>query len=68
MILPPTDKVYVGKVTFSASEPVQYVTIHGPLAEGESGGQPIWSPMGETKYALTFVDNGHEIRWMVLCR
>ncbi len=58
VILPPTDKVYVGKVTFSASEQVQYVTIHGPLAEGESRGQPIWSPMGETKYALTLVDNG----------
>ena len=58
VILPPTDKVYVGKVTFSASEPVQYVTIHGPLAEGESGGQPIWSPMGDTTYALTFIDNG----------
>jgi len=60
VILPPTDKVYVGKVTFSASEPVQYVTIHGPLAEGESGGQPIWSPMGETKYALTLIDNGEK--------
>ncbi len=58
VILPPSDKVYVGKVTFSASEPVQYVTIHGPLAEGESGGQPIWSPMGDTTYALTFIDNG----------
>jgi hypothetical protein len=57
VILPPTDKVYVGKVTFSASEPVQYVTIHGPLAEGESRGQPIWSPMGDTTYALTLVDN-----------
>ena len=58
LILPRTDKVYVGKVTFSASEQVQYVTIHGPLAEGESRGQPIWSPMGDTKYALTFIDNG----------
>jgi hypothetical protein len=58
VILPPTDKVYVGKVTFSASEQVQYVTIHGPLAEDESRGQPIWSPMGDTKYALTFIDNG----------
>lgn len=58
VILPPTDKIYVGKVTFSASEPVQYVTIHGPLAEGESRGQPIWSPMGDTTYALTLIDNG----------
>jgi len=58
VILPPSDKVYVGKVTFSASEQVQYVTIHGPLAEDEIRGQPIWSPMGDTTYALTFIDNG----------
>jgi len=58
VILPPTDKVYVGKVTYSASEPVQYVTIHGPLAEDEVGGQPIWSPTEDTTYALTFIDNG----------
>jgi len=58
IILPPTDKVYVGKVTYSASEPVQYITIHGPLAEGEDRGQTIWSPMGDTKYALTIIDNG----------
>ena len=57
VILPPTDKVYVGKVTYSASEEVQYVTIHGPLAEGESKGQPTWKPMGGTEYALTFIDN-----------
>jgi hypothetical protein len=60
VILPPTDKIYVGKVTFSASEQVQYITIHGPLAEGESRGQPIWSPMGETTYALTLIDNGEK--------
>jgi len=58
VILPPTDKVYVGKVTYSASEPVQYVTIHGPIAEDEVGGQPIWSPTEDTTYALTFIDNG----------
>ncbi len=58
VILPPTDKVYVGKVTYSASEPVQYITIHGPLAEDEIGGQPIWSPTEDTTYALTFIDNG----------
>jgi hypothetical protein len=60
VILPPTDKVYVGKITFSASEQVQYVTLHGPLAEGESRGQPIWAPMGDTKYAMTFIDNGEK--------
>ncbi len=58
VILPPTDKVYVGKLTYSASEPVQYVALHGPLADGEDKGQAIWSPDGETKFALTFIDNG----------
>lgn len=58
IILPPSENIYVGKLTFSASEPVQYVALHGPLADGEDMGQPIWSPDGETKYALTFIDNG----------
>ena len=57
VILPPTDKVYVGKLTYSASQPVQYVTLHGPLADGEDKGQAIWSPDGETKFALTLIDN-----------
>ena len=56
VILPPSDNVYIGKMTFSASEPVQYVTLHGPLAEGEDMGQPIWTPDGKTKYALTIVN------------
>jgi len=58
VILPPSDDVYVGRLTFSASEPVQYVTLHGPLDAADLGGQPTWSPDGETHYALTFVDNG----------
>jgi hypothetical protein len=59
VILPPSDDVYVGRLTFSASEPVQYVTIHGPLDAADLGGQPTWSPDGgETHYALTFIDNG----------
>ena len=57
VILPPSDKVYVGKITFSASEPVQYVTIHGPLSSEDIGGQPVWSPNEDTHYALTLVDN-----------
>ena len=57
VILPPSDKVYVGKLTYSASEEVQYVALHGPLGEGEDQGQAIWSPDGETKFALTFIDN-----------
>jgi hypothetical protein len=58
VILAPSDNVYVGKLTFSASENVQYVTLHGPLGPGDDNGQPIWSPDGgETKFALTLIDN-----------
>jgi len=57
IILPPSDKTYSGIVTYSASEPIQLIALHGPLAEGEDKGQAIWTPDGETKFALTFVDN-----------
>jgi len=60
ILLPPSDKVYVGKMTFSASENVQFVALHGPLGVGEDKGQAIWSPDGETKYALTLIDNGQK--------
>lgn len=61
VLLPPSEKVYVGKLTFSASENVQYVTLTGPLADGEDMGQPTWSPDGgKTVFALTFVDNGQK--------
>jgi hypothetical protein len=44
-------------LTYSASEPIQLVALHGPLAPGEDAGQAIWTPDGETKFALTFVDD-----------
>jgi len=56
IILPPTDKVYKGILSYDASEPIQLVALHGPLADGEDMGQPIWTPDGETKFALTLVD------------
>lgn len=56
VILPPSGMIYKGSLTYSASEPVQLVALHGPLAEGEDNGQPIWTPDGETKFALTIVD------------
>jgi len=56
LILPPSDMIYKGSLTFAASEPVQLVALTGPLAEGEDNGQPIWTPDGETKFALTIVD------------
>ena len=57
IILPPSDKTYGGLLTYSASEPIQLVALHGPLAEGEDAGQAIWTPDGTTKFALTFVDS-----------
>ncbi len=56
VILPPSGMIYKGSLTYSASEPVQLVVLTGPLAEGEDNGQPIWTPDGETKFALTIVD------------
>ena len=58
VILPPSENIYVGKLTFSASEPVQYVSLTGPIADEDIGGQLIWSPDDETNFALTFIDNG----------
>jgi len=59
VILPPSEKTFVGRVTFAASEPVQYVSLIGPLGPGENNGQQTWSPDGgETWYALVIVDQG----------
>ncbi len=55
IILPPSEKVYRGMLTFTASENVQLVALHGPLKSGQDKGQAIWSPDGKTKYAMTFV-------------
>jgi len=56
IILPPSEMTYSGLLTYSASEPIQLIALHGPLADGEDKGQPIWTPDGETKFGLTFVD------------
>ncbi|MGI0064910.1 MAG: hypothetical protein ACREAL_08605, partial [Nitrosopumilaceae archaeon] len=56
IILPPSDKVYKGLFSYDASEPIQLVALHGPLSDGEDNGQPIWTPDGETKFALTLID------------
>ncbi len=56
IILAPSDKVYSGTLKYDASERIQLVTLHGPLADGEDKGQAIWTPDGKTKFALTFVD------------
>ncbi len=56
ILLPPSDKVYSGTLRYDASEPIQLVSLVGPLSSGEDNGQPIWTPDGVTKFALTFVD------------
>jgi len=61
IILPPSDKPYTGVLSYSASENVQLVSLVGPLADGEDKGQPIWTPDGTTKFALTFVDPGNSM-------
>ena len=56
IILPPSDKVYSGTLRYDASELIQLVSLVGPLGSGEDNGQPIWTPDGTTKFALTLVD------------
>ena len=56
MILPFSEKVYSGTLHYDASEPIQLITLHGPLADGEDKGQATWTLDGITKYALTFVN------------
>ncbi|EPA06859.1 hypothetical protein, partial [Candidatus Nitrosarchaeum limnium] len=56
IILAPSDKVYSGTLQYDASEPIQLVSLTGPLKDGEDKGQAIWTPDGKTKFALTFVD------------
>lgn len=56
IILPPSDKTYRGYLTYTASENVQLVALHGPLKAGMAKDQAIWSMDGKTKFGLTFVD------------
>ena len=65
MLLPPSSNGYAGILTYSASENVQLVALHGPLTEDEVMGQTIWTPDGETKFALTLVDQQNKMgSWM----
>ena len=66
ILLPPSDKTYKGMVTYSASENIQLLALHGPLSDDKVKGQSIVTfPDGETKYALTFVDREDSMgTWM----
>ena len=57
VLLSPSDKVYEGILTYSASEPIQLVSLHGPIAKGDDSGQPTWTPDGMTKYGWVLIDN-----------
>jgi hypothetical protein len=50
VLLAPRDRSYTGLLTYSASENVQLVALHGPLPEGKVKGQTIWTPDGKTKF------------------
>jgi len=56
ILLPPSDQVYSGTLRYDAFVPIQLVSLIGPLGSGEDNGQPIWTPDGVTKFALTFID------------
>jgi len=56
IILPPSDKVYTGVISWTSSKPIQIVELTGPLGSGDDKGQPIWTTDGKTKFALTLVD------------
>lgn len=56
VLLPPSEKTYKGTLQYDASEPIQLVTLRGPLAPNEFTAKPIWTPDGETKFELTLVD------------
>jgi hypothetical protein len=65
VILPPSDKMYKGVLTYSASENVQLVALHGPLTNEEVMGQATWTPDGKTHFALTLVDQQNKMgTWM----
>jgi len=65
VLLPPSDKMYKGVLTYTASENVQLVALHGPLTEDQVMGQTTWTPDGKTKFALTLVDQKNKMgTWM----
>ncbi|WP_249111027.1 hypothetical protein [Nitrosopumilus sp. K4] len=56
IILPPGKNIYKGHLTYTASENVQLVALHGPLAKGDDKGQLFWTTDGKTKYGLSLID------------
>ena len=59
IILPPSDDVYSGTLRYSASEPIQLVSLIGPLGSGENTGITVWTPDVVTTLVSTFVPTNH---------
>jgi len=57
VILPPDDKIYDGKITWVASQPILPAILHGPLDSTEINGQFAASiDEGKTTHAITVVE------------
>ena len=61
LILPPTSNTYHGILTYSASEPVQLVSLIGPIDPADNHGQLVYTMDGKTWYALVFVEPGTQM-------
>ncbi|WP_238523160.1 cupredoxin domain-containing protein [Nitrosopumilus maritimus] len=55
ILLAPSENTYAGTLRYDASEPIQLVSLRGPLGSDETAGK-IWTPDGKTKFELTLVD------------
>jgi len=55
VLLAPSSDMYSGILSYSASEPIQLVSLRGPVGPGEQP-EKTWTPDGETIFELTFVD------------
>lgn len=56
VIIPISDKEYTGTLYYSASEPVQLVSLRGPLESGEEKGKLIWTSDGKINYELIMIN------------
>ncbi len=57
IILPRGENIYHGNIAYTASEPVQLISLHGPLTPDQAEGHQTWSPDGITIYGVTFGDD-----------
>ena len=55
LILPFSDKVYSGTLHYDASEPIQLITLRGPIGPDEHP-EKTWTVDGTNIFEMTFVD------------